>query len=345
MAPQSPKIFFTGITGFLGGQLIIHLLRMNPKPSITALVRQESQATKLSAVYPSVRLVIGGLDSHDLLVEEASKADIVIQAGDGDHQAGILSLTEGVARGTAAAAKEGSGRAKPVLFQTSGSANLVDPEYLNGVADPNIWSDRDDMQALRDLPHTRLHVAVENAFLAAAEEKGVQGIILAPGVILGRSESLFRPESYSAVAYQEMVKYGQACVVGEGGNTWGWVSVKDTSDAIVFFVEEALKGQRGGQSRLEYGWRGYYFVGTGDVPMLERSKVLAKRLFADGKFKSDEVEKMTPDDLGRVSPHPFFPMLIRSNSRYRAHRMEGLGWKPKELDWKPLMEEAGGERM
>ncbi|MCJ1326199.1 hypothetical protein MMC10_002863 [Thelotrema lepadinum] len=343
MAPQPPKIFLTGITGYLGGQLIVHLLRLSPTPIITALVRQESQAETIRATYPSLKLVIGGLDSHDLLVAESSKADIVVQAGNGDHEAGIMSITEGVAQATAAAASEG--RPKPVLIQVSGSANLVNMEYLTGAADPKVWSDRDDMDAIQALPHTRIHTALEQKFQALAVEKGVQEIIVAPGIIFGRSASLCKQESFSAMLYEEMVKYGRVCVAGEGQNTWGWVSVKDTADALVFFVEEALKGQRGGESRLEYGKRGYYLVGSGQVPILERAKALAERLFRAGKIQSAEVESLAVEDLGGVSDHHLFAIMLRSNSRFQADRLKDLGWTPKEPDWRPLMEDDGGERM
>ena len=343
MAPQAPKIFLTGTTGYVGGQLLIHLLRLSPTATITALVRQEAQATKLRSAYPSVKLVLGSLDSHELLVSESAKADIVIQAGNGDHEAGIMSITEGVAQGAAAAAKEG--RPTPVLIQVSGSANLVDKEHLKGLADPKVWSDRDDMEAIQALPHTRIHTALEQKFQAFAIEKGVQEIIVAPGMIFGRSDGLWKQETYSAMLYEEMVKLGRVCVVGEGQNTWGWVSVKDTADAIVFFVEEVLKGQRGGESRLEYGKRGYYLVGSGQVPMLERAKAVAQRLYSAGKIKSAEVESVAVENADKINEHPLFPIMLRSNSRFQADRLKDLGWTPKEPDWKPLMEAAGGARM
>jgi hypothetical protein len=45
-----------------------------------ALVRNEEQASKLKAAYPNVEAVLGNLDSEDVLIREASKANIVISS-------------------------------------------------------------------------------------------------------------------------------------------------------------------------------------------------------------------------------------------------------------------------
>ncbi|KAI4141935.1 MAG: hypothetical protein LQ340_007495, partial [Diploschistes diacapsis] len=182
---HSPKIFLTGATGYLGGQLLLALLSLSPTPQITALVRTSAQSAKLTSAYPSLHTVTGDLDSHSTLVGEASKADIVIQCADCDHEAGILSIVEGVARGTKEAAASNASRPKPVLIQVSGSANLVDPAYVDGGADPKVYSDRDSVAELAALPADRLHVAVERAMVAAAEKEGVDALILAPGMIFG----------------------------------------------------------------------------------------------------------------------------------------------------------------
>lgn len=42
-------------------------------------MRTKEKGDKVTAVYPNVKLVLGGLDDSDLLQEEAAKADVVIR--------------------------------------------------------------------------------------------------------------------------------------------------------------------------------------------------------------------------------------------------------------------------
>ena len=342
-----PKIFLLGATGFVGGQVLPHLLRLSPKPQVTAIVRQSSQAETLRAAYPTVDFVIGNFGDTALLAAKAAAADIVLQAGDADNQPAMLALVEGIAQGMRAAKEEAAlgTRSEPALITVSGTASLVNSAYLRGDADPKVWSDRDDAAALRTLPPERIHVGVERAVEAAAKAQGVRSVVLAPGAIFGRSASLFHPETFPHTLYEEMAKYGRVAVVGAGENRWGWVSVRDCADAIVFVVEEVLAGQRGGECRVEFGERGYYFVGAGEISMLKRASAASQRLSREGKVQTAEVEHVESEGLSRVSPSRLFAMAMRSNSRFRADRLDDLGWKPADTDWKPLMEEASGERL
>jgi NAD dependent epimerase/dehydratase family enzyme len=75
------KIFFMGITGYLGGSLFAVL---DPKNSeISALTRSPKKAEWLKA--HSVRPVLGSLNDLELIEQEASKADVVINIADSDH--------------------------------------------------------------------------------------------------------------------------------------------------------------------------------------------------------------------------------------------------------------------
>jgi len=73
------RIFFTGVSGYVGGQLGETLSQQHPEFEMTALVRTEEQAQKVQARWPHMRTVVGDLDSHDLLVREAAASDIVLR--------------------------------------------------------------------------------------------------------------------------------------------------------------------------------------------------------------------------------------------------------------------------
>jgi nucleoside-diphosphate-sugar epimerase len=73
------RIFFTGVSGFVGGQLGQTLSLKHPEFEMTALVRTEEQAQKVQARWSHIRTVVGDLDSHDLLVREAAASDVVLR--------------------------------------------------------------------------------------------------------------------------------------------------------------------------------------------------------------------------------------------------------------------------
>jgi uncharacterized protein YbjT (DUF2867 family) len=77
---MAPTIFITGITGYIGGQVLHDLTKKHPEYQIRGLVRTEEQQKKIAPKYPSVKTVIGDLDSADVLKAESAKADVVLRA-------------------------------------------------------------------------------------------------------------------------------------------------------------------------------------------------------------------------------------------------------------------------
>jgi hypothetical protein len=76
---MAPRIFMTGISGYIGGQVLYDITKRYPEYLIRGLVRTNEQQKKIIEKYPSVQTVIGDLDSADLLKAEAAQADIVLR--------------------------------------------------------------------------------------------------------------------------------------------------------------------------------------------------------------------------------------------------------------------------
>lgn len=74
---MAPKIFLTGVTGYIGGDFLHIAVPKHPDWELTAMVRNSDKGSKVVAAFPNIRLVYGDLDSVDLVEEESSKADIV----------------------------------------------------------------------------------------------------------------------------------------------------------------------------------------------------------------------------------------------------------------------------
>ena len=217
---MAPHIFLVGATGYVGGTLLNHLRTKNPSLSVTALVRTPEHAKTVSAAYPAVTTVLGDLDSHDTLVAEATKADIVIQCSNGDHEAGILSLADGVTERNKTVQQKGG--FKPVLILISGSANLVSgsanliqlpPTYGEKVE--RVYSDVADAETIRTFGPERMHAALEQKVQRLSEERGIRFVILAPCAIFGRGTGPVKTETFSNMVGQVMVDEGKVSTVGD----------------------------------------------------------------------------------------------------------------------------------
>lgn len=66
-----------GVTGYIGGDALYAIAHAHPEYEWTCLVRNSDKGVLVAKDYPSVKLVYGDLDSHDLIAEEAAKADVV----------------------------------------------------------------------------------------------------------------------------------------------------------------------------------------------------------------------------------------------------------------------------
>lgn len=69
----------TGVTGFIGGDVLYGLTQALAASSIVALVRDKSQAAIVSSKFPTVTPLIGDLDSSAEIQQAASKADVVLR--------------------------------------------------------------------------------------------------------------------------------------------------------------------------------------------------------------------------------------------------------------------------
>jgi uncharacterized protein YbjT (DUF2867 family) len=73
-----PHILLLGATGYIGGSVLDRLLKIqNPDITISIIVRDSDKAHKFSTTFPSLDVHNKSLDDHQLLVDLASRADVV----------------------------------------------------------------------------------------------------------------------------------------------------------------------------------------------------------------------------------------------------------------------------
>ncbi len=76
---SAPRIFVTGVSGFLGGHTVSRIIEKHPEWHVVALVRNEEQKSIVLARWPQLETVIGDLDKKELMVAEGAKADVVLR--------------------------------------------------------------------------------------------------------------------------------------------------------------------------------------------------------------------------------------------------------------------------
>jgi uncharacterized protein YbjT (DUF2867 family) len=75
----NPRIFVTGASGYVGGHTIGLLVEKHPQWNIVLLVRNEEQKKLVLARWPNIETVIGDMGNRQLMIDEASKADVVLR--------------------------------------------------------------------------------------------------------------------------------------------------------------------------------------------------------------------------------------------------------------------------
>ena len=334
MSPTaSPCVFLTGATGFVGGSILTSLYKAHPDIHVKALIRQEVVAKELQRVYPNFTPIIGTLSSLSLLTSTAAAVDFVIHVS-GDNVPAVCAMIDGLA-----SSASGTESSRPRLISVTGTRSLIDLSLpVTGIASTNSrpWSDVIDARTILSLPKERIHAEADQAIIAYGTAKGVGTMLISPGQLWGRGKGHLKKESGAAAYYAAVKRRGRAFVVGDGSATWSWSSIGDVADAVVFLMDQAIMSGHERGNQVGVNQEGYYFVQSGDVSLRERAEAVSQRLDL-GEAESVPVEVAA--DI-----HPFGPIMWGCGATFRADKLKELGWKPKEVDWRVLMEEEGGER-
>ncbi|KAF2498522.1 NAD(P)-binding protein [Lophium mytilinum] len=312
---MSPRIFITGVTGYIGGHQLGPLLTAHPEYKVAALVRNEAQAKAVKAAYPAVETVLGDLDNDQVLRSEAGKADVVLNLASADHIAGAVSLIKGIA----------GSQKNTKLIHISGTGILGDTSTGAGNKSEKVYRDMSstDIGEILSFDLTHIHRDVEEAVIAAAKENGVTAAIISPPMIHGVGAGPVKKRSIQVpILIENILKRGKGFQVLEGNNIWNSVHIDDLASAITLLTEEALKGT---ESKAAWLPEGYYFTESNEFRWGDISEAVAKIAHDKGLIATADVEKLSPEEATAI--HPWGTILWGTNSRGSAERLRALGWK------------------
>src|SRR5262245_49922973 len=112
---MAPRIFITGVTGYVGGDFLALIHHDRRSYDIRVLVRSSEQEHTVTSQFPAIHCVIASLQPYSLLVAEGEAADVVVQIANSDDESMSLALLEGIAKHPGA-----------TYIHVSGTATLID---------------------------------------------------------------------------------------------------------------------------------------------------------------------------------------------------------------------------
>lgn len=287
----------------------------------------------MTAVYPKVRPVIGGLDDSSTIEKEAAAADVVIHTADAsDHVGSAQAIAKGLVSGHS---KERPGYwlhtgGTGILTYFDSSANKI------GEHSDKVFNDWDGIEELTNLPAEAFHRNVDEIVLNCSTEHGdaVKTAIVCPPTIYGPGRGPANQRSrqvYELATFILEQKYVPK--IGKGLARWNNVHVHDLSHFFELLTEAAVAHKT--DSEL-WGAKGYYFVEHGEFVWGDTAVQIGDEAVKQGLLQKPEVKELSYDDAVN-SPAGFQAASWGLNSRAKAIRGKKLlGWEPKG----PSLEQA-----
>ncbi|OIW26136.1 NAD(P)-binding protein [Coniochaeta ligniaria NRRL 30616] len=320
---MAPKIFLTGVTGYVGGDIFANLYETHPDWDYTVIVRNQDRGIPVAAKYPSVKIVYGDLDASDVLSAASAEADIVVHAANSDHPGSAKAITKGIAQGHTAD--------KPgYLIFVSGTGLLMyhdqkNKRYGQPPAEGDEYEDMGGVEKILALPEDALHRDVE-MIVQAADSDSVRTAVYAPCMIYGPGRG---PVNTRSMQVYDLAKYtlthGFAPIVETGKTEWDQVHVHDMSDVVLLLTEAALDPKKAKDPQF-FGDHAYYFAENGPIVWGELSELIAKEAHKQGYLQEPKAETIDFQTVVAQMPGGATWALNSKSHATRARKL--LGWKP-----------------
>ncbi|KAM0332201.1 hypothetical protein ACHAQA_002476 [Verticillium albo-atrum] len=329
------KVFLTGASGYIGGDLLSQLRKRHPDYIIRALIRDQKVAGDLeeAGLGGNFHVVLGSLDDTDVVSREAAGADIILNLA----QTGHLKSVEVIHEALSKRGKDG----KPAHWiQISGAsalsaAEIADKARVPGSGSDSVFDDLDGVADVRAIIEAHPGRAVDNYILDVARNTPqINTALVFPPIIYGKG----RGRKDRSVQIPELVRATlqrkRGVQVGRGLSIWGNVHIHELSELFISLVEKAVDGH---SETRHWNLDGVYLTGLREKSFGEISKLVAIAAKEKGRIPSDEVDEVLGDEANQVLPHG--TILFGTNARSKARRgIDHLGWNPDAVK-APLVEE------
>ncbi|KAH7097021.1 hypothetical protein BKA62DRAFT_820166 [Auriculariales sp. MPI-PUGE-AT-0066] len=314
MSTPAPSILILGVTGYIGGAVLVNAIKAFPKSEISVLVRHDKHDAAIKAT--GVASVLhGDTDNVEALRDIFSKFDVVINVAPDDN-----ALVDAIIVGLKTH-KERTGK-RAVYVHTTGVLAVSDA--AQGAWDPNYKYISDlDTAALRAVPPTAFHRSNELKVYEADAAKDIYGYLICPGWVWGISPGPVRKNNTGMLQTYTSV-FGKGVFIGQGTNRLATIHIDDLAELVVLILRRALSGVDAEVSSYEK----YYFAATREEQQKDIATAFAKAQVQLGNLDSDEIKSVSAEEANTYFP---FAFALGLNSVVHAERGKAIGWSPSRL--------------
>ncbi|KAI0968432.1 hypothetical protein F4678DRAFT_443010 [Xylaria arbuscula] len=316
------KIFLTGATGYIGGDLLCLLSKTHPEYRVRVLNRNPTHIEAIKRAFNEVEVVDGSLDSTGVISREAGDADVVLHLAATGHLNSVQTIHQ-------ALQERPKNKKPPYWIQISGATNLAAAELADkcripGTANDTAYNDLEGVESIWSLIKQHPSRTVDNYILSAsANTPGIKTALVVPPIIYGRGRGPVNQRSIQIPTLAKVTLERRGGLqVGPGLSRWGNVHIKDLSQLLLRLVENAVEGS--GDINL-WSRNGLYLAGVGELSFGEISKRVVAAAYGLTLLPSEDIEELNGEQADNLLPHGV--ALFGTNARSQAHRAQKLlGW-------------------
>ncbi|KAL3477325.1 hypothetical protein BJX99DRAFT_226381 [Aspergillus californicus] len=314
-----PKIFLTGASGYVGGDILHEILSSHPdwENSITVLLRNRSYEAPFRAKYPNLNLFFATHDDTTAIAGEVAKNDVVVHTAiSSDHLPSAKAIVQGLKT-----------RGGGVYIHASGTDVLLDPRASlqppkDGV---HVIDDWEGISEITSLPDDAPHRDVDKFVLASGSDS-VKTAIICPSTIYGTGRGLVSQRSNQIPGLTRLILQGKKGVqLADGKTFWNSVHIYDVSRLFLALIEDALSKT----GTATWNEEGYYLVESATYVWGNVSKRITKEAYDLGLIPSEEVTVLDMDRRSEMAEagRPIINYAVTAKA-VRARKL--LGWIPIE---------------
>ncbi|KAI1296963.1 hypothetical protein F5Y03DRAFT_410105 [Xylaria venustula] len=300
------KIFLTGATGYIGGDILYLLSRIHPEYRRRVLNRNTTHIEAIKRVFSEVEVVDGSLDDTGVISREVGNADVVLHLAATGHLNSVQAIHQGLQ-------ERPKNKKPPYWIQISGATNLAaaelaDKSRIPGTASDTVYNDLEEVESIWSFIKQHPSRAVDNYILSASTNTpSIKTALVVPPIIYGRGLTLERRRGLQ---------------VGPGLSRWGNVHIRDLSQLLLRLVENAVEGS--GDINL-WSRNGLYLAGVGELSFGEISKRVVAAAYGLRVLPGEDIEELNGEQADNLLPHGV--ALFGTNARSQARRAQKLlGW-------------------
>lgn len=310
------KLFITGATGYIGGEILHQILQSFPTFEVTALVRSVEKGELIEKrTERKVKTVIGSLDSLDLIRKETELSDVVINTASNNHLASLEVIKSVLSKKTS----------ETLFIQISGTGVITDSMDPEKYTPDKVYDDVKDIEEINSLDDSQPHRQADKLTLSIEETNPqfVKTAIVSPPTIFGISNGYDRKYSIQVPLLAiETVKVGYSFTVFKGDTRWSHVHIYDVGSLYVSIIKKFIE-----KEDFRSGHFGYYFTNDGtDFTWKEITTRVVEALYSRKLIKSKEIRELSPKEVDEVFHLP--PLFWGANARTKAEAGRLLGWIP-----------------